>query len=328
MSVRDPGALRALLRQPYAARIVLSAAELDLFTPCHPGPASIEAVAGARGTDPRATGVMLEALASMGLLERREGGFACGPLAARHLATDSPEPLLGMVSHYLHQWRRWSQLSDVIRSGRPLPRHNQPARVHRDFVQAMDQGKVQYGLDALLPIPLEGVRRVIDLGGGPGTIALALARALPDAVVTLVDRPATIAIAAERVPPALWGTRVLPCEADLRSWSPEEGRYDLAISSAVIHAYDAATAAVMVGRAARCLVPGGRLVIRELLLDDPEPARALDAAVFAVGMLITTPRGGAFTGAQIEGWMLASGLEDLERIPVERGVALVGTRPG
>jgi len=323
----DRDALRALLRQPYAPRILLSAVELDLFSPITPGPATAAAVALACGTDLRATGVMLEALAALGLVLRTDAGYVASSLAARHLAQGCPEPLHGMVYHYLHQWRRWSQLSDVVRSGQPLPRTAQPARTHRDFVTAMDQGKSHVSLAALLPIRLAGVRRAVDLGGGPGTMALALALALPDVVVTLVDRPATLAIAAERVPADLWGSRVLPQPADLLRWGPEPGRYDLAILSAVLHAHDAAAAAAMVGRAARGLAPGGRLVIRELLLDDHDPERALDAAVFSVGMLITTQRGGSFRRDQVEGWMLAAGLEDLELVPVERGVALVGRRP-
>lgn len=322
---RDRDELRALLRRPYAARIVLSAVELDLFTPCDPGPAGADATAAACGTDPRATGVMLEALASLGLLERHHGGFVAGPLAARHLCQGSPEPLHGMVHHYLHQWERWSQLSGVVRSGRSLPRMGQPRRIHRDFVRAMDDNKAHIDLAAMLPIPLAGVRRIADLGGGPGTLAVALARALPDAEVTLVDRPRTLEIAAERVPPELWGSRVLPLAADLCTPDPIGEGYDLAVLSAVIHAHPPHRAEWMVGQATRALRPGGRLVIRELLLDDDDPGRATDAAVFSVSLLINTQGGRSFRRDEILGWMGAAGLEALEILPVERGVALVGT---
>lgn len=325
---QDRDALRALLRQPYAARILLTAVELDLFTPCAPGPASPARVAEACGTDPRATGVMLEALASMGLLERSGDGFEVGPLAARHLATHSPEPLLAMVYHYLHQWGRWSQLSEVVRSGHCLPRDRQPRRSHRDFIQAQDENKAHVTLAAMLPIPLEGLRRVVDLGGGPGTLAVALARALPEVEVTLVDRPRTLTVAAERVPAELWGHRVIPREADLRGDDALGEGYDLAVLSAVLHAHTAADAAWMVGQAVRSLRPGGWLVIRELLVDDDDPGRAMDAAVFAVSLLINTDSGRSFRRDEILGWMRAAGLEALEVVPVERGVALVGRRSG
>lgn len=319
-------ALEALLRRFYTARIALSAVELDLFSPCHPGPATAAEVAAACGTDPRATGVMLEALAGMGLLERQGQGFAVAPVAARHLVAAAPEPMHGMAYHYLHQWERWSQLSEVVRSGAHLPRDHQPRRVHRDFVRAMDDKKAHLPLERMLPVPLEGLRRVVDLGGGPGTLAVALAQALPAVQVTLVDRPRTLAVAQERVPAALWGQRVIPLAADLCGEDPIGEGYDLAVLSAVLHAHDAPAAAWMVGRAVRALRPGGRLVIRELLVDDEDPERALDAAVFSVSLLINTEGGRSFRRDEILGWMRAAGLGGIEILPVERGVALVGTR--
>jgi SAM-dependent methyltransferase len=324
--LRDRDDLRDVLRRPYAARILLSAVELDLFGPCVPGPATVEGVAERCGTEPRATGVMLDALVGLGLVDKGPGGYRAGVLAARHLAAHSPEPLHGMVSHYLLQWERWSRLSEVVRSGGPLPRDGQRASTMRDFARAMDDGKAHVPSRRLLPMPLEGVRRVVDLGGGPGTMAVALARELPEVQVDLVDRAAVLAVARERVPAELWGVRVHPIEADLCRWGPAPGRYDLAILSAVLHGYGGDEAAAMVARAARGLAPGGRLVVRELLVDDPEPARALDAAVFSVGMLINTAHGRSFTRREISDWMVAAGLEEPSLVPVERGLALVGRR--
>jgi SAM-dependent methyltransferase len=323
----DRDALRALLRQPYAARVLLSAVELGLFEPCVPGPASASEVARACRTDPRATGVMLEALVAMGLLERCPQGFSASPVVARHLVQSAPQPLHGMVYHYLHQWQRWSQLSEVVRSGQALPREGQPRRVHRDFVHAMDDNKAHLSVASMLPIPLDGLRRVVDLGGGPGTLAVALVRASPELQVTLVDLPRTISIAAERVPAELWGSRVIPVEADLRGEDPIGEGYDLAVLSAVLHAHSTQDAAWMVGRAARCLRPGGRLVIRELILDDPDLHRAMDAAIFSVSLLINTLQGRSFRQEELLGWMRAAGLEDIELLAVERGSALVGRRP-
>jgi SAM-dependent methyltransferase len=322
----DRDQLHAVLRAPYAARIILSAVDLGLLEPCHPGPASAEAVALACGTDVRATGVMLEALASLGLLEREGSGFEAGALVVAHLVRSSPRPLHGMVHHYLHQWERWSRLSEVVRSGRSLPRTGQPRRVHTDFVRAMDDNKAHLDLAAMVPVPLEGLRRVVDLGGGPGTIAVALARAVPEVVVTLVDRPRTLSVAAERVPADLWGSRVVPLAADLCGEDPIGQDYDLALLSAVLHAHGAREAAWMVGQAARALRPGGTLLIRELLLDDEDPERARDAAVFSVSLLINTERGRSFRRQEILDWMSAAGLRGLEVLPVERGVALVGRK--
>ncbi len=323
--ISDLRRLQEVLRAAWTPRVVLSAVELDLFTPCTPGPASAAEVAALRSTDPRATEVLLDALAALGLLDKREGRYRATDLAARHLSPGSPEPLVGMVLHQSTLWGRWSHLTDVVRTGRPVPQGEAGGSEHASFIRAMADHKAGLGLADLLPVDLTGVRRVVDLGGGPGTLAVAVARALPDARVTLVDREATLTIAAGVVPADLWGSRVVGLAADLETDDPLGSGYDLAILSAVLHAYGAATATRMVARAVEALVPGGRLVVREQVLDEDRTA-PLAAALFSVNMLVGTPEGRSYTYAEIAGWMEAAGLVGLERHPVERGEAIVGRR--
>ena len=67
-----PESLAALARGFMESRVFLTAAELDVFTLLADGPLSLEEVVSARGADPRGLGMLLDALAAMGLLEKSD----------------------------------------------------------------------------------------------------------------------------------------------------------------------------------------------------------------------------------------------------------------
>ncbi len=86
------------------------------------------------------------------------------------------------------------------------------------------------------------------------------------------------------------------------------GPYDLIFISNVVHIYSAATNRQLLGRCASALAPGGRLVIKDFLLDDDrlEPP---GGAVFAVNMLVSTQSGDCYTVSEINDWLSAHGLQ-------------------
>jgi SAM-dependent methyltransferase len=306
----------------WTARILLSAVELDLLAPLTPGPVTAEEAARACGTDPRATGILLDALASLGLVTREGDRYRASELAARHLSSAANEPVLGMFRHQAELWRRWSRLSDVVRSGRPTPRDDSSPLQHESFILAMHDSKRNQSLEDWIPIDLFGLHSAIDLGGGPGTLAVAIAKACPGATVVLFDRPATLDVAAHVVPGELWGSRVVPRAGDLLEEAPYGEGFDLAILSAVLHSFGEQACAGVVKRAALALRPGGRLLVRETLLDASHagPPRA---ALFSVNMLVGTEHGRSYTLDEIAGWMRDAGLEGIERLP---GDVVVATR--
>jgi len=315
-----------LLRSPRAVRILMTAVELDLLAPCTPGPASAQQVAAEAGTDPRATGVLLDALTGMRLLIKRGDSYRATEFTARHLSSRAPEPLTGMVLQACHQWRRWSQLSEVVRSGEPARREASQHGARAHYLRAMDEHKGDLRLDSMLPMELGAISTAADLGGGAGTLAVALARAHPQLTVHLVDLPAALQQASRRVPAELWRQRVIPIAADLCSDDPIGGAYDLVVLGAVLHGYGPQTAQQILQRAAAAVAPGGRLVLRELVLED-DGTLPLDAAIFSVSMLINSAAGRAYTYRELAGWMSSAGLVDLQRYAVERGEAIMGHKP-
>ncbi len=121
-----PEELDQRIRAFQESRVLLTAIELDLFEALGPGATAAD-VAHARGTDPRATEMLLNALAALGVVEKRGGVFRNTPETAQHFTRRSPDDIRLAMMHTVHLWETWSTLTDCVRSGttragaRPAP---------------------------------------------------------------------------------------------------------------------------------------------------------------------------------------------------------------
>ncbi|MFN8096347.1 MAG: methyltransferase dimerization domain-containing protein [Vicinamibacteria bacterium] len=122
-----PSDVMAVARGFVESRVLLSALELDLFTAVRAG-ASAEEAAAARATDPGATARLLNALAAMGLLAKKDGRFSPSPAAARFLARGGKDDSVDALLHQSSLWRTWSGLTEAVRTGRPAPREDMADR--------------------------------------------------------------------------------------------------------------------------------------------------------------------------------------------------------
>lgn len=103
--------------------------------------------------------------------------------------------------------------------------------------------------------------RVLDLGAGTGLLSAAVADALPQADLVLLDEaPGMLAQARERL--AGLGDRVTCVEASMQDAWPDGG-YDVIVSSLAIHHLDDAGKAELARRAFAALRPGGVFVNAE-----------------------------------------------------------------
>jgi len=99
--------------------VILTALELDVFTAVGSG-AAAALVARKLGTDARATEMLLNALAAMKLLQKREGAFYNAPVASRYLAEGGRDDARVALMHTVALWTRWSTLTECVRAGLPL----------------------------------------------------------------------------------------------------------------------------------------------------------------------------------------------------------------
>ncbi len=309
-----PDLLQAL-RGFQESRTLLTAVELDVLPACEGG-AGADEVAAATGTDPRAVGMLLNALAALGALVKEEGRFRCTE-AGRALGRLRP----GLM-HMANVWHTWSSLTECVRTGHSERTGPSGAQVEH-FIGAMHTRAKAIAGDAVRLIGHRGVRRLLDVGGGPATFAIAFAQAEPGLCAEVLDQGPVLPIAAGHIRAAGLEGRVTLREGDLRAGSLGEG-FDLVLVSAVCHMLDEAGNQDLLARCARALAPGGRVAVREFILD-PDRAGPPAAALFALNMLVGTAAGNTYTEAEYRSWMEQAGLGAITR-PEPAGDWIIGTR--
>ncbi len=288
------------------SRVLLTALELDLFAALGAGASANEA-AQCSGTDPRATEMLLNALVALGALEKDGALFRCTEASA-FLATARTDYL-----HAVRKWDSWSTLTQCVRTGTTA---RKPGRRREEdgieaFIGAMHARALGAAPALLEVIGPANVHRMLDLGGGAGTFVLAFAQANPHLQAEVLDLEDVVPITQRHIRAVGFAERVSARVGDLRTDELGSG-YDLILASAVCHMLDEAENQDLFRRCARALVPGGRLAIRDFLLE-PGGTAPKEAALFALNMLTSTNRGNVYTEAQYREWLSLAGFRTIDR---------------
>jgi O-methyltransferase domain/Dimerisation domain len=288
-----------LVRGFQPACVVIAGAELDVFSILHARPASAAQLAGRIKADLRGTIVLLDALAALGLLNKGSGEepiYRVPAAVAEALAEGGSQSMLGMVRHQGNCLRRWDQLAGVVLSGKLAARRPSvrgPGGDLASFIQAMHEvsGPVAAPLlGSLGPLKFE---HLLDLGGASGTWTIPFLRRNPQARATIFDLPEVIPMARRTMKKAGLAGRVRLVAGSYTSDALPAGA-DLAWVSAIVHQNSRAQNRAMFAKVLRALVPGGRILIRDFVMD-PSRTRPAGGALFAVNMLVGTSGGGTFT---------------------------------
>ncbi|HLL23936.1 MAG TPA: methyltransferase, partial [Kofleriaceae bacterium] len=196
----------------------------------------------------------------------------------------------------------WGLLAEVIRSDQPLPLERGDAllRYHAHLARVGVEAACEL---TTLIARLGGGPALLDVGAGTGTYASAWLDADAARRATVVDEAAVIALA--RAAMARFGDRVAYVEADARDARFEA--HDVALLANVLHLHAPDGCAALVATAARAIRPGGRVVIKDLRVDDGRAA-PYEGLAFALNMAIYTAGGDVYETSQLRGWLEGAGL--------------------
>jgi SAM-dependent methyltransferase len=334
-----------------------AAAELDLIGVLAGQSMSAEELAAKLDSDLRATTMLLDAIAGIGLLGK-DGHRYSVPDDVRPLLTHgTPQTVLPMVLHSMTVLRNWSQLAWVVKAGIPGPRQASIRGFEADraaFIAAMHSvsGPIADGLVAKLvaggmssrsvgmsadphgatnlrsvpgdAMPPGGLKfqHLLDLGGASGTWTLAFLRAVPGARATIFDLPDAIVQARQRIGATELADRVDFVAGDFYRDELPAGA-DFAWVSAIIHQHAREDSRGLFAKVFRALEPGGRIGIRDIVME-PCRTRPLLGALFAINMLVATERGGTYTFQEIAEDLQAAGFTDPElRVKAEDMTSVV-----
>jgi predicted O-methyltransferase YrrM len=296
-----------LARNFMESRVLLTGAELNLFTLLASEPLSAEEVVARTGANLRALTILLDVLAAMELLVKQEGRYSCPPAISSLLSEKGPESILPMVHHMAHVWQRWSQLTERVKGreepGKPI--ESQEANQIPAFIGAMHSIAAKLAPGIIAAVNPGTARNLLDVGGASGTYTLAFLRAVPGMRATLFDKPEVIPIARRRLGEAGVLDRITLVGGDFTRDEFPAG-HDLAFISAIIHQNSPEENLDLYRKVFRALVPGGRIIIRDHIME-PDRTRPRDGAIFAVNMLVATRGGNTYTFEEIHTGLVQAG---------------------
>ncbi len=313
----DFSQLMALSSGHVEARIVQSAVELKIFDALESHSRSASAIASQLQLNEPALELILNALAAMKLLDKRGEEFFLTEIAYKHLRRSSAHYVGGMIGFDAMLWKAWEKLPEAIRTGQPTrpPNMYQADTGETEvFITAMDFLVKARGDGAVLAgaIDWSHVATLLDVGSGPATYPITLCQRFPELRATIVDLPGTLKITERFITDAKLSERIALYPADYRS-DPIPGKFDAILLSNIIHGEKFACNGALIGKLAANLNPGGRLIVKDPILDDSRTAPPV-GAIFSLLMLLTTDGGRCYSFAEIASWMTQAGLSGVERI--------------
>jgi DNA-binding transcriptional ArsR family regulator/ubiquinone/menaquinone biosynthesis C-methylase UbiE len=280
--------------------VILTANRLRIFDALAAKPLTARSLARRSGLDMRALTILLDALTAMGLIVKEKLRYRCTREVSRYLTKDSPDYQGNILDHRFNLMQHWIHLPEVVTDGGPAPSRGRRRgrRQHRDFILAMANVARPAARAVADTIDTGRHRRLLDLGGGPGTYAIALCSANPRLTATVFDLPETAGIAREEIERSGFGDRISFRKGNYLH-DPLGSGYDLVLASNIIHSLSLAQTESLMRNARRAMVPGGSMIVKEFYLDESR-TRPLDSALFAVNMLVGTAGGNAYTASEIK----------------------------
>lgn len=248
-------------------------------------PATAEALAEFSRLDPANTGYLLDLLWSMEVLTRREIRDGAGrsreygiePKLVPFLVPGENGYCGDALAHRLQALRQFgAQLPDLLGHGAHVPQAPEAA----GWAQAAEVqiGQEQSAVTAAAALAcvgrlegLTGARRFLDLGGGPGKVAVALADAYPEWQGVVFDLPETAGVAQRTIRRAGLEQRLESRGGDIVRDGIGEG-YDLVWCSSVLHFLPGVPG--VVGKIRDALAPGGYFVSVHAELPSEQEAAA------------------------------------------------------
>ena len=317
----------------YRLPVVLAADELGLFQFLRDGPASLDGICKQLGLLRRSAEALTSALAATGFIVQHNGCFQLTPDARSYLLPDSDFYWIPMLQSagWGHQNAR--ALLELLSSEHLGPNDRVTRRWERGEMSEEDARSANrrfhsHSFPSALGLArnhdFDGVHRLLDVAGGSGGYAIAIALRHPRLRCTVAD-----------LPPVVKDTQTyierFGCHERVDTFSfnmfddPWPAGYDAVLMTNVLHDWEPRHRTQLAKSSFDALPCGGQLMIHEILLNDAQDG-PVPGALFSVMMLGT--RGKQLSFVELDDLLTGAGFQDIEVKPTYGYYSLViGHKP-
>jgi len=308
----------------WGPKTLLSALELDLFSALAAAPLDAETLRQRLGLHQRSARDFFDALVALGMLERRDGRYANTPATARFLDRAQPAYIGGMLEMAnARLYPFWGALTEGLRTGQPQNEaktggnffsalYQDPERL-RQFARAMtgmSMGNTQVLAQAF---PWQDHQTVIDLGCAQGGMPVQLALAHPHLGGGGFDLPPLRPVFEEYVRAFGLDDRLRFYPGDF--FADPLPAADVLIMGHILHDWDLPEKRHLIAKAYAALPSGGALIVYDAIIDDDRRRNAF-GLLMSLNMLIETPGGFDYTGADCRTWLRDAGFRETRVAPL------------
>ena len=322
----DSSRVHGILTAYLQSKAVFTALELNLFEELEKAPRTLPELTEALGLERRPTRALLMALRGLELVSRTGDVYANTEETSRFLVASSPEYMGVFAEHQNNHFGHFAKLSEAVRTNTSL---NQRVLKGGYRDQGAAKGEGREGTGRLIQAmrvssrlqaaqlaelaPVDGVRRLIDLGCGSGDYSIAMAKAHPEIQVLSVDYPAVCDLVRANLAEAGLADKVEVHPRDiLREPWPEA---DAVLLSHVTDGYGPERAEELVRAVYERLPEGGRLIVHQHM---PTLATGLFPYLFGLFLLVNTEEGEVRDAEDIVPWVEAAGFKNVRTANVSR----------
>ncbi len=314
----QPDTIWRLRTELYPSFALLAAIQLDVFTPLSDGPGNVEQVAEAIGADADKLRPLMYIIVETGLLVVDGVNFSNSPEANYYLVKGNASYMGAGYEASSNQWNVLWKSADSIRTGSAQAKidYSYSAmskealdQIARRGHSATDTGA---GRRLLAEYDFSSCKRLIDVAGGTGGVAIAIAQACPQLRATVVDLPTVTPITERMVQEAGVADRVEVVAADVVNGTLE-GSFDVAIMSKFLPVISRDDAQRAVKNVAQVMEPGGTLYVDDIgTIDDTRlaPSQIIRQNLWFINVF---DDGQARTEQERREWLTAAGFENIVR---------------
>ena len=300
-------------------RVILAALEFNLFTVMGKKGWRLPDLARELKVSERGLSILCRNLAMAGLLHKKGDMYCNSRLAATALNADDPAyrgNYLQLITNHANDWLR---LAESVRSGQPLDKDEpEDPDYRRQFTWAMHHRTLETAPMIAAQLRLKRAKTLLDLGGGPGTYAMAFLAKHSGLRATVSDRPAALEVAKEIAATHKAGRRLSYLPLDLLT-DDIPGPFDVIWYSNVLHIYSPEQNLGVFRRARAALSDGGRFIIQDAFLHDQQGLYPEEASLFAVSMLLFTDSGNTYSIADTTAWLKEAGFATIKSVKMRKG---------
>jgi hypothetical protein len=303
----------------WSSKTLLSAVELGLFTTLAEKPATADDLRARLGLHPRSALDFFDTLVALGFLTRTNGVYANAPDSDVFLDKRKPSYLGGMLEMCsVRLFLFWQDLPDGLRTGKPQNEiktggpslfealYADPAGL-RGFLAAMTGLSHGANLTIARALPWRQYKTFVDAGTAQGDLAVQVALANSHLTGTGLDLPVVQPIFEEYAAKNGVADRLKFAAVDF--FTGPLPKADVVMMGHILHDWDLAEKKMLVRKAYDALPPGGAFVAYDAIIDDERKQNAF-GLMMSLNMLIETPGGFDYTGADCIGWMKEAGFKE------------------